>query len=291
MHTLILCPACGGEHSEVAAFLGPESIARFAEFDRRKYDGLLSKWVDSISLVVSRCNACGHCWYRNQPEPEQLSHMYAIGRSLTHNTRPTREPTPSMRNEMRRIGKLIGSLHRSSTLLDFGSGLGRWARAAVLEGFQVTAYEPSIERGAELDAPFQLVHSLEAISGQTFAAIQLEQVLEHVPDPLKTLIDLHKFCNSRTVIRVAVPNILRAPEGKHIWTTWPYDGKSPHILAPFEHLHGFTPNSLDHLLKRAGLKNITLIAEAKCTRVNLIRRMIGRVLPTMNSTLRYVQLA
>jgi hypothetical protein len=196
-----------------------------------------------------------------------------------------------MRKEMRRIGALIGRSQTSPKLLDFGSGMGRWARAAVIEGFQVTAYEPCVERSAELNVPFRLVHSLEAISGQTYAAIQLEQVLEHVPDPLKTLSELHEFCDSHTVIRVAVPNILRAPEGKQIWTTWPYDGKSPHILAPFEHLHGFTPNSLDHLLLRAGFKNITLKSEAKCTRINLIRRIIGRALPRLNSTLRYVQLA
>jgi len=173
--------------------------------------------------------------------------------------------------------------------LDFGSGLGRWSRAAVLEGFSVTAYEPSLERGSEKDTPFELVHSIAELKNRKFDAIQLEQVLEHVPDPLITLKMLLKFCKPHTVVRITVPNLLRDQDRENIWVTWPFDGKSPHFLAPFEHLHGFTPRSLDIIINRAGFSNSNLLMEAKGARLNLLRRSMGRIIPKLNSTLRYVK--
>ena len=290
MHTVISCPACGENCSEVVASLDAQRAARFAEFDRLKYGGLLSKWTDSVPPVVSRCRVCGHCWYQHQPEPEQLGHMYAVGRPLEDGASITRDPTTYMRKEMRRLRKLVGASSYPLTMLDYGSGLGRWARAAVQEGFRVTAFEPSVERGAESDTPFRLVHSIDELDGETFAVIQIEQVLEHLPDPFATLSALRKHCNPETVIRITVPNVLRDPDGAQVWETWPFNGKSPHLLAPFEHLHSFTPTSLDRILKRSGYKNINIGKEMRYSVSNRFRQLAGRLVPSLNSTCRYVNI-
>jgi SAM-dependent methyltransferase len=289
MLTINLCPACAEYRSDIVASLDAQNASRFAQYDDLKYGGLLSKWTESIPPVVSRCRVCGHCWYLNQPEPQQLSIMYAEAKPLTSGLRVSREASQYMRQEMRRLTKLLRSNEKPSTLLDFGSGLGRWSRAAVLEGFSVTAYEPSLERGSEKNTPFELVHSIDELKNRKFDAIQLEQVLEHVPDPIVTLKKLHELCKPHTVIRITVPNLLRDQDGEKVWSTWPFDGRTPHFLAPFEHLHGFTPKSLDTLLKRAGFKNIGIKNEAKSAGANLLRRLIGRYHPILNSTLRYVQ--
>ena len=190
---------------------------------------------------------------------------------------------------MRRLRRLVGNTTTPFvTLLDFGSGIGRWARAAVLENFYVTAYEPSVERGSEEDTSFKLVHSIEDLKNCKFDAIQLEQVLEHVPDPLATLKQLRELCKPHTVIRITVPNLLRDQDGSTVWSTWPFDGEKPHFLAPFEHLHGFTPTSIDNLLRRAGYKNINPISELRYAHLNFLRKNIGRFASRLNSTLRFV---
>jgi SAM-dependent methyltransferase len=193
-----------------------------------------------------------------------------------------------MRIEMRRLRNFVNRNVNSANLLDFGSGLGRWSRAAMLEGFTVTAYEPSVERGSEEGAPFELVHSIEDLQNRKFDAIQLEQVLEHVPDPLTTLKQLLELCKPHTIIRITVPNLLRDQDAGKVWSTWPFDGEKPHFLAPFEHLHGFTPNSLDRLLRRAGYKNINPINELRYAHLNFLRRNIGSFASRLNSTLRFV---
>ena len=289
MRIVDLCPACSGPCPEMVASLDEKSAIRFSQFDNLKYGGTLSGWIDSIPPIVLRCGRCGHSWYQNQPEQHQLSTMYSMGRSLKLGIIASREPTPHMRKEMRLLRGMVDGGKGPTSMLDFGSGSGRWSRAAVLEGFLVTAYEPSVERGSESHAPFELVHSMEELKDRKFDVIQLEQVLEHVPDVLETLWQLQQFCKPHTVLRITVPNLLRDSDGRNIWSTWPFDGEKPHFLAPYEHLHGFTPKSLDCLLWRAGFKNIEFAKEGRLVASNLIRRKLGIFFPHLNSTLRYVK--
>ena len=66
-------------------------------------------------------------------------------------------------------------------------------RAAVEAGFEVIAFEPSETRGAEnSEVPFKYVCSLDEIVDKNLMP-QLEQVLEHTPDPLETLKWFHHF--------------------------------------------------------------------------------------------------
>ncbi len=285
------CPACATAHPSTVAQLDDRRRQAFLDFDQIKYGGLLSTWLEKIPVEVSGCSKCGHAWYRNQPEPDQLSLMYASGRPLTANAGSLSEPSVAMKHEMRKVRRLIDAALDEPLLLDYGSGRGRWARAAVAEGFRVVAYEPSTERGREENPPFHLVHSERELQGMKFDVIHLEQVLEHVPDPYETLNSLGAHCHAHTLIRIAVPNILRDPSGTLIWKTWPFDGKSPHVLAPFEHLHGFTPASLNRLCLRAGYRPISPHRIVRTHPLNLLRQWMGSVWPKLGTTAQYISLA
>jgi SAM-dependent methyltransferase len=248
------CPACESESYVRRVAIDNGSRQRYLNFSEVKYGGLLDGWLTVLQPEIVACGECGHHWYLRQPSPEQLSLMYANGRRLLSDP-VSREPTSQMLSEMRRLAKLTAK--PQPRLLDFGSGFGRWARAAARVGFHVHAYEPSEARGAESVEEFTLVHDLSEIAGMRFDAINLEQVLEHVPEPLETLRIIRSFFTVGTVLRVSVPNILRPPEGASVWMDWPYDGKRVHAMAPFEHLHGFTPSSLQVLSRRAGFDAVS----------------------------------
>lgn len=247
-----VCPACGREGGEVVVSPGQEEIERFHAFSARKYGGLMDAWLADLDLVILHCRTCGHHWYRMQPDADRLARMYASGRSLKGVKEPSREPNAAIQSEMIRFARMVGRASVTPRLLDYGSGYGRWARAAARAGFEVFAYEPSLTRGREECAPFHLLHDLADLQGERFEAINLEQVLEHVSNPYATLRELRAFCVPSTLLRVSVPNLLRAPEGADLWRVWPFDGQDPHTMAPFEHLHGFTPDSLLALARRAG---------------------------------------
>ncbi len=277
------CPACGQADVRIAAAASADVLARFRAFSKIKYGGLLDNWLHDIELVILGCRACGHHWYRDQPDPEQLDAMYAAGRPLRGGTAaPSSEPSPEMAHEMHRLRGLLPV--DNASLLDYGSGFGRWARAAAQAGFAVTAFEPCQARGREDGVPFTLVQDIAALHSQTFDVVNLEQVLEHVPDPFALLQDIRGYCYAGSLVRIAVPNILRCDEGEAIWREWPFDGCRAHVLAPFEHLHGFTPRSLRQVVARAGFVPVAAFRTLLRYPVASVRWRLGRWMPKLDQT-------
>lgn len=292
MRPVPICPICGHEKPAVVAEMDAARRERFKAYGVRKYGGVINDWADDVPLAVLHCPNCTHSWLSHQPDEAALTSMYAACRQLYGEGAPVdRDPSVVMRKEMRRLRRLIGG-EGTPTLLDYGSGFGRWARAAVAEGFQVTAFEPSSERGAEREQTgFELVHHLEELKGHRFDVIHLEQVLEHVPNPLPLLKEVRAFGHAGTILRLTVPNVLRAPEGARIWDSWPYDGARTHTLAPFEHLHGFTPRSLGELAEGAGLKPLEARLLWRHYTSRQIRQLASFLWPQMGQTLFLARLA
>jgi hypothetical protein len=283
VHELNECPVCGGVGYLVVQ-AGGDARERFAAYSRVKYGGLMDTWLEQLELAIDRCTTCGHYWYRQQPDGAQLQAMYDAGRPLKPDSVTSREPTSQMVEEMRRLHRVAGG-EPDLSLLDYGSGFGRWARAATLVGFRVTAYEPSHSRGKEEDeVAFLWESNPKALTGRTFDIINIEQVLEHVSDPLAVMSSIRQMCSSQTLVRVTVPNIDRCHEGRRIWEVWPFDGRKPHTMAPFEHLHGFTYSSLRRLAQRTGFSPLP---GSRCWReypIPTARALLGSVLPRFGQT-------
>jgi SAM-dependent methyltransferase len=282
------CPACGAVEHHIIVRLDPRRREALRAFDERKYGGAMSRWVPPVEAEVAGCRECGHAWYRHQPSDEQLSSMYEAGRPLS-GAAPSQQPTAFMLAEMSRVRTLIGEREGRPSLLDYGSGFGRWARAAVSSGFAVTAFEPSMARSADPERPFEFVADASDLESRRFDVVQLEQVLEHVHEPIALLRRLRAHVTPSGFMRVTVPNILRAPEGARLWELWPYDGHGPHTLAPFEHLHGFTPRSLESVALRAGFAPVTDARVWRHYAVNEARRIAGRWVPAIGTTTLFIR--
>jgi SAM-dependent methyltransferase len=186
---------------------------------------------------------------------------------------------------MARLRRLVQN-RAEPKLLDYGSGFGRWARAAVREGFSVTAFEPSAVRAKEKkEVEFEVVHDLSVLQGRTFDVVNVEQVLEHIPDPVSALRAMRCLGNEETIFRFTDPNILRPSEGRKIWEVWPFHAVHAHTLAPFEHLHGFTPKSLGLALERSGFKSVEASALWKHCPLRQVRFLSSFLFPCLGQTL------
>tara|TARA_B110000090_G_C13396418_1_gene451449 strand:- start:2195 stop:3079 length:885 start_codon:yes stop_codon:yes gene_type:complete len=278
------CPACGSKKSLEVVALDDNKKENYLKFSELKYNHLIDGWLEKFDVAIDGCLDCGHHWYREQPSKEMLSSMYENGVALLpQSIADRRQPTLQMIKEMRRLKRLLSP--SAPKLLDYGSGFGRWARAASSVGFDVTAYEPSYERGSEdIDIEFTLAHDVTNLENQLYDVINLEQVLEHVPDPLELLKELRVYCKPNTILRIAVPNILRCPEGRHIWESWPYDGCRVHTMAPFEHLQGFTPLSLKKVAGRAGFKSVGNLRVWRRYPTEMVRSYAGKFFPKLGHT-------
>jgi SAM-dependent methyltransferase len=217
--------------------------------------------------------------------------MYAAAIPLGEDKPAATAPSGAMVDSMRRFARLVGTADRRPRLLDFGSGAGRWSLAAAQAGFDVVAFEPNAGRVAIDDPSIEQVYRWKDLGGRSFDAIQIEQVLEHLPDPHKVLRELRPMCRQGALIRISVPNVARDPDAGRLWETWPFNGHAPHVMAPYEHLHGYCTRSLDALIERTGLVPLPLHSELTTRPLDVLRRLLGPLLPPISSTERFVTAA
>ncbi len=299
MRQITECPACEGARIVIRVDDCPQARERYLAFSAITYGGVIDNWLSEIALRIRQCRDCGHCWYEQQPNEAQLSTMYEaiIPRSPGP---PPRSPTAGMVHQMRRLRTLVSRIRPGRNpadlpaLLDYGSGYGRWARAAAEVGFRVVAFEPSVSRGRDPEATaagIEVIHDLSVLEGCSFDAVNLEQVLEHIPDPGAALTGLLSHCRAETVLRITVPNILRSYEGGRLWADWPYDGARAHTLAPFQHLHGFTPNSLRRIAARSGFSPVAMYRVLPIDPVHAVRIGLRWLLPSYDQTLLFATMS
>lgn len=264
----------------------PEALKRYREYSNDKYGGYIDEWVDTIRLCIYRCGHCGHHWYPDVPSAEELGSMYANARNL-RTSEKRRDPPAHMVERLRFLKRMAPG----SRFLDYGSGAGLWSLAAVQAGFEVTSFEPHATRVKVADAALEMVTERGELAGRTFHLIMLEQVLEHIPDPYTVLRDVAALCDSRTVLVLRVPNLERECRNGSCWKVWPYDGVRAHVMAPFEHLHGFTRRSLVALSQRAGYSLLPAHELAFNHVIHVLRCLAGRFAPWLAPTEVYLRLA
>ncbi len=281
------CPACLSNDTKLFLQLNARRLAAFCDYSKHYYNGLLESWLDDIQPVLFSCGNCGHIFYKNIPSTDLLCKMYASVKRSKSSPNPARFPSNEMLNEMMRLYKIMGK--DRPTLLDYGSGYGRWSEAASKVGFQVISFEPHMNRSTT-SCNYEILHDESQLDGLKFDVIWLEQVLEHIPEPLYTMQAIKKYMHAASVLRLSVPNIFRVKEKTNIWDEWPYNGKSSHILAPYQHLHGFSHSSLNKLVIKAGFKNYFTNKLIKYDAVHVTRIIFGENINRLSTTKRYLKL-
>jgi SAM-dependent methyltransferase len=259
------CPACGETDPCIAYAADENGRAQFRQLSARKFGGAMDGWEDRLSLAVLRCPACGHFWHADQPDQTSLFAMYAANARQRSGERALPDDRlRAIRQQARLLYRLVvrrGAVRPS--MLDYGSGGGIWCEAFTAAGFDVTAYEPVSERthddGVSGDTA---LHSLDGIGERVFNAVNLEQVLEHVPDPVEELMRLRPLCAPGAVIRITVPDFGAFAAREAPFAGFPYGGRT-HLLSPYEHLHRFSSGSLRAALRAAGFCEIGAVAMAR----------------------------
>jgi len=142
-------------------------------------------------------------------------------------------------------------------LLDIGCGPGFFLQVAKARGWQVLGIEPSRQAveharrlGVEVAEGFFNAETAPGLG--RFDAVHLNNVLEHVPDPVVLLVAARELLAPGGLVCVNVPNdfspfqlAARSAAGVAEW--W---------IAPPHHLNYFDFDSLDGLLARLGFESV-----------------------------------
>jgi 2-polyprenyl-3-methyl-5-hydroxy-6-metoxy-1,4-benzoquinol methylase len=266
------------------------------------YSGL-SDWLFGVSghWNLRSCGYCSMAWLDPQPAVEDIPKLYS--RYYTHRSLPTTS-LQSLRKAasdcvLARMGypveaptqilprllshapslKRWGSLDvmdlkpvQAGTLLDVGCGNGEFIEHMRDLGWSVSGVDPdpaAVEWGR--------IRGLEVFEGTVadvpasmrYDVITLSHVIEHVPDPVRLLLECRRRLRPGTgTVVMTTPNI------KSLGYRW-FKGLWRGLEVP-RHLHIFSPSALSVCVARSGLNLHSIRTETRLARMIYLNSMSAK---------------
>ncbi len=206
--------------------------------------------VSGESFEIWHCDKCTGRFTQNIPDQQSMDRYYQSGDYISHS-----DTTKGLVNQLyhavrkrtlsskRKLVQGYTGLKRG-TVLDIGSGTGAFLKEMKLEGWEISGVEP--DRGARnkaielyqlrIDTPEHLHHYPE----NSFDALTLWHVLEHVHDLHNKLQQFRNLIRNKGKLFIAVPN----------YTSYDAEvyGKNWAAYDVPRHLYHFSPEAMQKLL-------------------------------------------
>lgn len=213
--------------------------------DRYGYPGVFS---------LLKCDACGHVFLDKVFSDEELVKLYSQyyprskldvsqSKSFPEKNQFTLWLDGDYRHAYRWVPKKV-------SILDIGCGFGESLAYHASRGCDVYGVEAdeNIRRVAEKYGYNVHVGLFDSslYEPSFFDYVTMDQVIEHVVDPLETLKGIHRILKQDGVLLLSVPN----PQG---WGAKIFGRKWINWHAPY-HLHHYTATSMATLAEKAGFK-------------------------------------
>ncbi len=246
----------------------------------------LTPWFTSSNQYghypVVRCGECGSGFVMPRPKAEEIESFY---KSTTYRHDEKDSPQaryagvmdrekayPNSTVDAARISAACRHWTSGNRFLDIGAGYGFFTKAAIEQGFQVTALEPA----PSCQQVFKLMNGFDSLpillnEGFTnahvgeFDVVLMSQVLEHVRDLDWMLNALYSLLRDGGVAAIAVPHFRSLVSI--------LQGRRDMFIVPPEHLNFFTARGLERLFQRHGF---TVLASQTISRADgkrLARKM------------------
>jgi SAM-dependent methyltransferase len=231
----VTCIVCG-ESDARAAFIGWD----------RQHGG-------PGSFVVRRCSNCGTYSVNPQPDLEALPAYYPADYAPYGQGGASERRWWARWNQQYAIGKLARAATRYTRVpgkaLDVGCATGGFLAALRSRGWHVQG----VELNAEVAARTQSLTGIDVFAGDlaearypdaTFDLVTFWDVLEHLPDPRRTLEEAARVCRAGASLVLTVPNpgSLEARLFGPCWAGWDVP----------RHLWVFPQRALERLLSETG---------------------------------------
>ena len=210
--------------------------------------------VSNEVFSIWHCNNCTLRFTQNVPAADAIGKYYQSGNYISHSDTKKgiiNRLYHSVRNitlaQKRKLIQQVTSLQKG-TLLDIGAGTGAFAAEMNRAGWKVTGLEPdeTARRNAKENYNLNLClpEDLFAQQPDSFDAITLWHVLEHVHELHRYLQAFQTILKRSGTILIAVPNYtgFDADYYKEYWAA--YD-------VP-RHLYHFSPHSMKQLISQHG---------------------------------------
>jgi len=213
--------------------------------------------VSGKAFVIWQCSACTLRFTQDVPDSSSIGEFYQSPDYISH----TNIATGKVNRLYQQVRKYTLSQKAalimkhtvpSGTILDMGAGTGAFLHTMKERGWKVTGLEPDAGAREQAKKTFGMdlydLQQLENLPVQSFDAITMWHVLEHVHNLHATIENLKSLLKPGGKIFIAVPN---------------YDSKDSSIYKLFwaaydvpRHLYHFTPKAMSTLMERHNMKII-----------------------------------
>lgn len=227
------------------------------------------------AFTIVRCEDCGLCYVSPRPTPAEIGRYYPPTYA-EHNAGPAGNPFAGAESEI-----VQSYFDGPGTILDIGCASGSFLWSMHGLEWQVHGVDSSpdaLELARSLPGATIKLGTLERgdFPPNSFEAVTLWSVLEHLHQPLETLCAAREILKPDGRLFLVVPNY-QGLERKLFQTRW-------FALELPRHIYHFSPDSLSKMLERAGfeVEELKHASGHDCFRFS-VKMLFGRPLPDRNS--------
>jgi 2-polyprenyl-3-methyl-5-hydroxy-6-metoxy-1,4-benzoquinol methylase len=209
-------------------------------------------WEDVDEWDIVECTSCGLAFVNPQPTLAALKDHYSRSYYRAQWVLRNKARTELTNEDYTATDKFTTLIHQlnpnASEVCDVGCSFGYLLAALRQRGFKVKGYELSATTSAFAREVFHLdvVQGEFCASPRSFDVVIMNHVLEHIPNPGRTVHDIALSLREGGLFIVVVPNMGSLNSrlfGRHC--SW---------VIPPDHLFYFSSNSLSTLLKQHELR-------------------------------------
>lgn len=204
-----------------------------------------------------RCGSCGSVFVGNRISPEELAAAYATLDERTYYEQTAASSAEKFNNAAQDLAALVPL---DAEILDIGGGNGAFAKALARKGFgHISLHEIPGDELAGLTGIVAKIYrdaDYSTLPAAAFDVVSLMDVLEHVPDPSKTIAAAKRVLRPGGFIYLHTPVVTLLDRLMHLVQRTPMVGKVgrswQRARTSIFHLQNYTPRSLSLLMGRNG---------------------------------------
>jgi SAM-dependent methyltransferase len=234
-----------------------------------------SKKLSGFRYIIVRCQQCNFVWQRETLSVNNLFELYdhwiSPQESLAKVSRFDIVHQKSLEREIRAVLTFFPRVASQVKVLDFGMGWGTWCQTAQKFGLDVYGLEFSPTRRRYVQKlGIKVLKKLDDGPG-LFDFINMEQVLEHVPNFSGAMREIVSKLKVDGIVHISVPDSQKAIRNVRSIKDFPTEGP----LQLFEHVNCFTRATLIRFCFRFGLEPVPVFGSIELTLWGLYHYYFG----------------
>lgn len=225
-------------------------------FGEKKYENFKDQ-ISKIKYELLKCDECKFIWQKYIPNENFSLDLYEKIIDNDESLKKSKKKYQSQKKSFfKEIKKIISKFDKKKiNILDFGAGWGHWLMSGQNLSYNSYAFELSPSK-----IKFLLLNKIKVLNFETinsyqnyFHYIRMDQVLEHLDKPNRTLEIIKKLGREDCIFYISVPDgakiinnnnkILKIQKGP---------------IQPLEHLNCFSKKSLKKILDKNGFRPLRL---------------------------------